>query len=259
MKRFTGLIAASMALGIAGQASAATIGFETDEFGAALGNGKKLASEYATNFFTIGSGGPGHLGPAIFDSDNPGPNTSGGDPDLIVNLGNIVILQNDQFPTESPPGFFQTPNDEAGFNGGRGEVIFSFNSPVTLTSIDLVDINGGGNVIVTLLDTALNTRTYSVPDKWTGDITVDGPPGFQTLDLTTLANQTGIGPGNPDATAVEDAGFSAANVQTLTLSFDGSAGLDNLVFVPEPSSVLILGLAAAVMVRRRRRRETLGL
>lgn len=254
MKKARSMVAGALALAFSSASVlAVTIDFETDEFGSPLGNGKKLANEFATNFFTITSAGPGHLGPAIFDSSNPGPNAGGGDPDLLVGLGNIAIMQNENFPAESPPGFFQTPNDEASFNGGRGEMIFNFNFGVELTSIDMVDINGGGNVRLTLEDSAFLTRTYVVPDDWTGDITVTGPPGFQTLDLTTLANQPGIGPGNPNATVSQDAGFTPTDVQRLVVSFDGSAGIDNLVFVPEPSALLVLGLGGVVLIRRKRR------
>ena len=191
-----------------------------------------------------------HLGLAAFDSDPAGPNAAGGDPDLLVDTGMILILQNNNLPNKTGNNF-DTPDDDE--NGGMFG--FTFSTPSTLQSVDLIDINGGGQMTtVTLTDTALNTRTYDVPDEWTGDID-QGDVGIGTLDLTTLLSQAGVGPGNPLATVSEDAGFDASLVQSLEINFMGSAGLDNLSFVPEPSTALMLamgliGLAANGSRRR---------
>ena len=53
-----------------------------------------------------------------------------------MGLGNIVILQNDDFPTQTLPGIFDTPNDEA----DGGTIVFDFVSPLRLLSIDLIDM-----------------------------------------------------------------------------------------------------------------------
>jgi len=193
------------------------------------------------------NGGSGnHLGAAIFDSNDPGPNTGGGDPDLIVNLGNILILQNNDFPDQTgDPDIWDTPDDD--LNGGT--VIFDFDEAVRLLSIDLIDINGNGNLLITLTDSFGLSREYEVPDEWTGDPD-EGQPGFGTLDLTTLAAQTGGGPGMPDATASE--------VVSLTVSFNGSGGLDNVSFllaseIPAPGALALLATAGCIGMRRRRR------
>ena len=84
---------------------------------------------------------------------------------------------------------------------------------------------------MTLTDSGGNTRVYTVPSGWTEDVAVDGPPGFRTLDLTTLADQQGF---MATATAVEDVGFNPAAVVMLDIHLGGSAALDNLIYDPHP-------------------------
>ena len=216
-------------------------------------NGRQLGTEpdavqpYA-NFFTLSasSNGSPSLGAAIFDSSPQGPNAGGLDRDLLVGLGNIVILQNDDFPTRTLPGIFDTPNDEA--DGGK--IVFDFVSPLRLLSIDLIDIDNNGPVDLFLVDGSGRTRTYNVGTSWTRDVFAQGPDGFDTLDLTLLAPQPGEGGGI--ATAFEDARFDPLDVVRLTIVHTGSAGIDNLVVVPAPAALAVLALGLA---RRRRTRH----
>ena len=231
----------------ASQAAAITLDFETEDDGVTpLGNGQKIdvGSEFGT-FVDISSGGPGpNLGPAIFDSTDPGPNSGGADKDLLVNLGNILILQNDAFPAMTGD-FFDTPNDEE----AGGTVFFDWINPVEMTSIDLVDINGNGPLTVILEDSGGDTRTYAVPMFWTFDVQVS-LNGYDTLDLTTLLDQ--IGEDGGTATASETAGFDPTDVVQLRVVHTGSAGLDNVVFIPEPGSALLLAFGSLALLHRRR-------
>lgn len=256
MRRPSGLLLGSalVCLGLTLPASAGfNIDFSFDDNGNALGNGQKI--DPGVEFFLLFSitspnTGVSHLGPTIFDSNPSGPNVGGGDEDLLVNLGNILILQNNDFP-DMTGDFFDTPNDEANFDPtGSGTIVFDFVTGFTLLSLDLIDIDNSASMDIVLADKDGLSRTYTVPQTWTFDVDQDGPNGFDTLDLTLLTPQVGEGGGV--ATAIEDAGFNPANVVKLEITTSGSSGIDNLVFVPGPSSLLVLA-GGLIGLRRRRR------
>jgi len=232
---------------------------------------------------TITSSGGSHLGAAIFDSrdtDNGGVNNgsspSGGDPDLLVDQGNLVILQNNASPfdTQTTTGIFDTPNDDA----GGGSIIFSFDNlaGVTLVSLLLADINGSAQTDVILTDTGGKTRTYDVPSKWTLEgVDNDSPDqGWAVLDLTTLLDQAGeAGATGGDASALEETGFVESGVVKLEVKFSGSGALGTLIFndpsittkgeIPEPSTLLALAgmiscFGGAHAFRRRRKQNVSG-
>ncbi len=223
-----------------------TVDFSFEDDGVTpLVNGQSVQSpdEFGT-LFTLSATGS-NLGAAIFDSDPAGPNAGGDDADLLVGLGNLLILQSNAEPAQSVPGIFDTPNDSA----AGGSLIFDFVLPSALSSVTLVDIDGGG-INVTLTDSNGLVRVYDVPAGWTKDIADEGPDGFDVLDLTTLAAQ--LGEGGEEATATEDAGFNAATVVSLEVEFLGSGGLDNLVFVPTPGGAALASIAMLAGLRRRR-------
>ena len=235
------LIAVSMILCTASDAGAETITFE------GLGNGQLINTPFEVSPLVDIHGGAGmHLGTAIFDSTVGGPNDFLGAPDLdlLVGLGNLLILQENDSPNMTGD-FFDEPNDES----HGGEIIFDFLLPVQALSIDLVDIDTGAATDVILTDVDGLQRFYSVPDNWTTDVLV-APTGWQTLDLTTLAGQpAAAGAIGGDATAIEDLGFDAGNVMQLVVNFSGSGAVDNLLFaVPEPSTLVLLVMAVAGLV-----------
>jgi hypothetical protein len=174
----------------------------------------------------ISDAGP-NAGAATFDSTPGGPNDPGPDNDLLVGLGNILILQNDLFATQTTAGFFDTPNDDT--NGGS--LFFDFPAGVNCCSMDLIDVDEeeAVGVTVTLLDTGGKTRVFTVPPAWTKDRLNDGNPAFQTLDLTTLAPQPGFA---ATATAVEDPGFDPDEVIKATVALGGAQAMDNFCFCP---------------------------
>ncbi len=248
MLRARSLLIALAVLLLASPGSASVIDFE-----GGLVNGQAGPFNFATPdanvSITPDIPPPGnHLGLAIFDSDTGGPNDGGTDQDLVVDHGNILILQNDLFGTQTVPGFFDTADDDE--NGGQ--FFIDFDAPVYMNSIDLIDINGAGNLSVIMQDSSLNTRTYLVPDQWTGDITVPGQQGYQTLDLTTLLPQLGVGPGG-NATASELGSFNPDDVRHINITFNGSAAIDNISFVPEPGTALLVGFGLGALGLRRRR------
>jgi hypothetical protein len=171
-----------------------------------------------------------NAGAAIFESTPGGANDGFGAPDkdLLVGLGNILILQNDLAATQTIPGFFNVPNDDT--NGGS--IFFDFPGEVRVNKIDLIDVDEEElvGVTVTLLDSNNLTRTFSVPISWTEDRLNDGPPAFRTLDLGTLAPQPGF---LSVATAVEDPGFDADKVVKMTVDLGGAQAMDNICFCPQ--------------------------
>lgn len=251
-------------------AAVTTIDFETDDGGNVLINGQAINSTLIApdtvaefgNVVNIGSrviGSGGHLGPAIFDSTPGGPNAGSQDPDLLVGLGNVLMLQNNDSPGFSiDPTYgkvFDLPNDEATVSD-RGAIVFDFLNPVELLSIDLIDVNGGVNVIVTLTDAGGDQRVYDVPTKWTTDLTV-ALNGWQTLDLTTLLPQPSEvnAIGGDAVVTLNDPGFDPQDVIQLDVAIVGSSpsgALDNIVFIPEPGAMVLLGLGALGLRRRRK-------
>jgi hypothetical protein len=284
MLRHLGLVALAgffACVRLANASTVYTIDFETeDDFVTPLVHGQAIYStarpnsvdpavSYAGdtvlefgNLFNVRStviGIDGHLGPVIFDTDSTDTlpaNTI--DDDLLVGLGNVLMLQADEFPaTTDDPTYglvFTTPNDDASFHD-RGSLVFDFLVPnVHLISIDLVDVDTGVTMDVILTDVNGKKRTYDVPFAWTTDITLN-PAGYQTLDLETLLNQSAepLATGG-DATAIQTAGFDDSQIVRLQVKILGgspSGAIDNLVFavVPEPSVVALCSLALLLVVR----------
>jgi hypothetical protein len=174
--------------------------------------------------------GPHHFGPAIFDSDSDSPNAFGDDLDLLVDSGNVLILQENG--QQERPGFFK-PDDAA--NGGTlvfDFTGFDFTEQVEPVSIDLIDIDLGSpnGATVILTDVLDHTRVFSVPAGWTEDITREGPPGVRTLDLTTLDPQPGF---LGQATVNEMQRYVPGEVVRMEVVLGGSGAVDNIVFRQE--------------------------
>lgn len=210
--------------------------FARDDRDHPLANGQDISSaEEFGRLVLIDGLGPRNLGAAIFDSAFRGPNAGGSDPDLIVGLGNVLILQ-ELGSVQTTPGFFDQPNDA----GGGGTVRFDFTGDSEPRSLDLIGMGLGATpqtLTVTLTDRQQLTRTFHVPDGWAGTIEVDGPPGFRTLYFTTLGPQLGVerpgGPPPSSTSATEERGFDPLKVRRIDVEMTGSAGLDNLSFCHE--------------------------
>ncbi len=199
-----------------------TLDFETDDGGNALSNGQDInVGDEFGNLVNISGEGGANNGAAIYDSDTGGGNDPGGaDPNLIIDQGNVLILQDVDSALQTVPGTFDTPNDA----GGGGTLVFDFLVPVYASSVDLIDIDPGyQDASVTLIDGSGNERFYDVPNGWTADQDVG------TLDLTTLAAQAGV---SSVATASEDAGFDDLDVVRIEIFMRSSGAVDNLRICP---------------------------
>lgn len=247
MNRFVYGCAAIVAL--TGIANAGVIGIDFSFAGdgvTPLPNGLEIVGNEYAPLFSISSTG-NNLGATVFDSSFGGPNDGGPDPDLIVGLGNLLMLQTNAASAQSTPGIFDIPNDSA--NGGS--FVFDFAFGLQPLTIDLVDIDENNAAFLTLTDSAGFQRMYDVPGGWTNDIGAQGGVGFATLDLTTLADQEGENAGI-FAIASQDVGFNAFDVVQLEIVLPGSGGIDNLALVPTPGTAILAVGAGLVAIRRRR-------
>ena len=196
-----------------------------------------------------------HIGATIFDSNLTGT----ADSDLEVGQGNLIILQNNDFSTQSTTGVFDTPDDDR----HGGSIIYSFSNAVTAKSLLLADINGSSHTKITLTDEAGGTRIFDVPNQWTGDT------AFATLLLGESLTPSQNGPGSGgNATGADSGGFDPTKVKSIRVSFNGSAGAGTLIFddpgspdetpspIPEPSSLALLGLGGLGLCGWRRKRKT---
>ena len=202
--------------------------FETeDDSVSPLANGQSVsAPEEFGRLVSISSTGA-NAGPAIFDSRPDGPNDPSQDPDLLVGLGNVLILQNSLVPGQTTPGIFDRPNDDQ----DGGELVFDFETPVEPLSLVLIDIDAGATqgVLVTLTDELGRTRTYTVPQRWTRDVVADGVPGWGLLSFETLDPQPGF---QSSATATQVAGFDSSHVVRLVVRLGSSGAVDALQWKP---------------------------
>lgn len=229
--------------------------FETDDdFTTPFVNGQDLSTppEFG-RLVSIGSrqpfAGQQHFGPAIFDSTPTGPNQHAEDTDLLVDTGNVVILQESM--GQSSPGIFTSPDDSAG--GGTITFDFTgfeFTQQVEPTSIRLVDIDQGAPRAsrVILTDVLGRKRTYLVPGGWTGDIVVDGPPGNRVLDLTSLSPQPGL---MGSTTVTQDLDYIPGEVVHMEIELGGSGAIDDLRFRREADPGTAPGRASGRSIRRR--------
>ena len=214
-----------------------TLDFETDGAGNPLLHGQSLVTvgpEAPYPCLTISSSadpvtpGTGNNGAAVFNSTS-GP--FGQDPDLDVDLGNVLYVQRNGGPTDAftglnGPDTWDHPNDDE----DGGQLIFDFCTGIEPLSINLIDIDPAtpdNDSTVTLTDSSLKTRTYSVPGGWTAN----GPGALAVglLSLNASGNQPS-GAGGPDATESTQAGFDPTDVIKIVVRLGSSGAVDNLIY-----------------------------
>lgn len=199
--------------------------FENEDDGSTrLGDGQAISTPPEFGRLVSISSAGANLGATTFDSTPGGPNDPSINSDMLIGQGNVLLLQDNAHPTQSPAGFFTDPTDDP--NGG--DLIFDFAAPVDPRSILLADINPPPNrgASVSLFDESGGTRVYSVDPGWTGTY---GNAGPWRLDLTTLAPQPGNG--TPRwANAVETPGFLQQRVVKVVVHLTGVGAIDELTF-----------------------------
>lgn len=198
---------AQMCYSPANAGTAIVLDWDTDGMGNALAAGTPVTNQYA-NYginISVNNGGNGPNAGAIFDSSNP----TGGDTDLGTPhsdfggpgigsggaagspgqndqaLGNLLIIQ------ERPQmcgGVFCVPDDEV----AGGSIQFSFDDPLTVETIVIVDADDGNpsGAVVTI---DANTGTYTLNFPSHGDNSVMTLPIFEdgVLNMTISFNGSG--------------------------------------------------------------------
>lgn len=195
-----------------------------DDFSTPLENGRAIGGgQRFGRVVQLAGIGPGHFGPATFDSSPTGPNAGGSDPDLLVGRGNVVILQAQS--QQTVPGIFDVPDDFA----GGGTLVVELLQPARAISLDLVDIDGslGETAQVRLVDLSGRLRRYQVGSGYTGAVATG--QGVRRLDLQTPFIQRGV---VADASVSEDVGFDAGEVTRVEVTFSGSGAIDALKLRP---------------------------
>ncbi|MEM6673579.1 MAG: hypothetical protein AAF726_12105 [Planctomycetota bacterium] len=217
------------------------LGFEVgDDLVTPIPNGAALEDVFE-QVVRIRSEGAGQVGPAAFDSSPAGPNAGGSDPDLLVDRGNLLILQENS--TQSVPGIYDVP-DDAAFGGTLVIELVEQREPRSLVLVDICPAPTPQDAVVHLVDAAGRSRTFDVPSGFTTDGQFDPGQAAQTLRLDTLENQPGV---TAVATASEDAGFDAARVASIRVELSGSGAVDDVRLGPIAGSATS-GVSSTVCV-----------
>jgi MYXO-CTERM domain-containing protein len=175
------------------------------------------------------------------DPDLEGPNWSGGNLAPIADLGNILVISENDYPQSSP--------DDEGMSPA-GQLIFDFDTPILEFGIDLIDLDhpdttptylrffGEGNLV---LEIDVSDFTNQGSDLYDPSITYGEHSANRLAPISLLPPPEG------------DDAFTW--VTRVEVGLGESGGVDNLFYttVPSPGALALLGLAAlAGRVYRRR-------
>lgn len=219
-----------------------------DDFTTELVNGQAISTppEFG-NLVSISTlqppAGAQHFGAAAFDSDPDGANAEAEDQDLLVDIGNVMILQENG--VQNTPGIFSKPDDAA--NGGTlvfDFTGFNFLEKVAPESLFLIDIDSDAPaapvqptaVTITLTDVLGKQRVYTIPQGWTEDVSRFPDAGVRKLSLVTLDPQPGFLAASI-ATASEQPDYLAGEIVRLEVKLEGSGAIDNLTFSKEADPI----------------------
>ncbi len=192
-----------------------------DDFATPLVNGQGLSTppEFG-NLVAISTLPGNHLGAAVFDSSPTGANVGGPDSDLLVDSGNLLILQDASHPGQTVAGVFDTPDDA--INGGTIRLDFLVPGGVSALSLVVVDFEELP-VDFTLTDSSGRERTVEVPTGYTSDSQLD------TLSLVSASTANGV------TSIVEtDSSFDPRAVVRLDANFRSSGAIDDILLCLNP-------------------------
>lgn len=218
-------------------------------YDAVNGNGVSLAEGLGATF--TGYDAAGQSNPlVVFDTDNP----TGGDSDIGAPFENI---NNDSLSDTYAPGNVLVLHEETN-NADRicnsetctnpddigarpaGHMEIAFNKDVFLTSIDFFDVE--------YAETSTAFRIVLLDDVG------------QVISNSQTGNDYWLIPDTGGDNTWDRVSFNVGNVRKMEVYLGGSGAIDNIVgrttpdtnvSVPEPSTLVLFGLAAALMGRRR--------
>ncbi len=228
---------------------AADVGAATIDFNS-LAHGEVVTTQFVgSNGVTISAVNPnrshdlaiafGSLETGTSDPDLEGPTWAKGNlaPDTV--LDKLLIIA--EKSAQSTPGIVNDPDDEG--HRPAGELILEFSSAMTAFGLDLVDVES-----VSAENGAL---TFFLGGAEVGEVTFD-----MFTDSLSAYYDPSVGYGNNSANRIAPItalDLSATGFDKVVVSMGGSGAIDNLNFVPEPGSALLLaaGLGAGLLRRRR--------
>jgi len=187
--------------------------------------------------------------------DNPG--------EPVVNYDGGLELGFSSFYTNTRDSVGLTDGDFVGvtdFTGAVGEYTdgvngFQMSDPDGLmtTTMDTVDLAGLASASMTV-DLFVNSTGYESDDRVRVWLEVDGGEDIDLFNVSGDDLESSAATGQWLTLSADLTGFSSA---TLRFELDANAGpeaiyVDNIVFVPAPGALALLGLAGLAGTRRRR-------
>jgi hypothetical protein len=177
------------------------------------------------------------------DPDLEGPPWSGGNLPLNTQLGNALILAENNTDVVAPFGFIDSPDDEG--TRPAGDLIFQYNRQITSFGFDIVDVEGvmDENGRVTFFRDNVQQAQVNFSQLVTPGTFFDPTIAFGDHSINRIRPFTA-------------AQLGTTSFDRVVVRLGGSGALDNIV-VPEPAVSAAMVLGAVMLVTRHRRRRAI--
>ena len=205
-----------------------------------------FAAQGLSTITTTNIGGGPNLG-IMFDTNltgTPDPDLedpwSGGNLPSLTDLGNILIIQENS--TGCGDDICDNPDDEGSRPAGDFELVFSV--PIISFGFDLIDVDDttGEDGSIVFHD---GISTFSI--AWS-DFESGSGSSFEVAGMVFGDNFINRIP------EIAPSAVGLTKFDKIVINMGGSGGIDNLVFIPEPSTAVLLGIGMLGFVAFARRR-----